>query len=323
MEIVECSVYEWDDFVDTSLQGTIFCKSYVLNSYNQDVKHLLCREGNNTFGGFACVTMHDEIKQMPFNTYCGILYSDLRKHLPYRQNRIKFDVAHHFASFLFNKYTQLTLLNHWDVIDLRPFSWFNYHEKEKGYYEIDVCYTSLLNLAGIPGKSIFSKSREYSLKKSYQFNQSTAISRDLSILNELHEKTFQRQSLERSAVEEQALINLCNSLMANNAGALFVTEVEGQPASASFFAMDKFRAYYLFGATDPQFRSHETGTRNIVDAFLRLKDAHKITVVDLVGVNSPQRGWYKLSFGGEVIPYYKIRKISPCQNGELSGEEYV
>ena len=32
-----------------------------------------------------------------------------------------------------------------------------------------------------------------------------------------------------------------------------------------------------------------------------------INSIDLEGVNSPNRGWFKLSLGGELNPYYKIK----------------
>jgi len=34
----------------------------------------------------------------------------------------------------------------------------------------------------------------------------------------------------------------------------------------------------------------------------------KIKVIDWEGVNSPQRGFFKLSFGGELLPYFWIKR---------------
>ena len=31
-----------------------------------------------------------------------------------------------------------------------------------------------------------------------------------------------------------------------------------------------------------------------------------VKTIDLEGVNSPNRGWFKLSFGGELINYYAV-----------------
>ena len=71
------------------------------------------------------------------------------------------------------------------------------------------------------------------------------------------------------------------------------------------FALDHLRAYYLFGVNKPELRDYHTGTAVLWDAFYELnKDG--INEVDLEGVNSPKRGWFKVSFGGELKPYYEL-----------------
>ena len=88
---------------------------------------------------------------------------------------------------------------------------------------------------------------------------------------------------------------------------MFVTATaNGDIGSMAFFCFDNKRAYYLFGANDPQLRDEHTGSAVIWDAFHTLSKAG-IKEVDLEGVNSPRRGWFKLSFGGNLIPYYHVR----------------
>ena len=41
-------------------------------------------------------------------------------------------------------------------------------------------------------------------------------------------------------------------------------------------------------------------------AWSRLFTDHGIKHIDLEGVNSPKRGWFKLSFGGTLENYYSI-----------------
>ena len=147
------------------------------------------------------------------------------------------------------------------------------------------------------------------LKKSEKYDLKTEISPDVELLNLLHEKTFERQGIKRSKTEENYLRNICNNLIKNDSGCLLVTYVDGKPATAAFWVYDKYRAYYIFGATDPEFRNQETGTKNLYDSFSFLNKKLGIKEVDFVGVNSPQRGSFKLSFGGSVVPYYIITKI--------------
>ena len=50
----------------------------------------------------------------------------------------------------------------------------------------------------------------------------------------------------------------------------------------------------------------------------------KINKFDFEGVNSPNRGWFKLGFGGDLIPYYQIeyekteiKKYIPINKGHF------
>ena len=73
----------------------------------------------------------------------------------------------------------------------------------------------------------------------------------------------------------------------------------------AFFGWDNKRAYYIFGANDPAKRNGHTGTNVLWEAFYDLSKMG-INEVDLEGINSPKRGWFKLSFGGNIRPYYEI-----------------
>ena len=42
--------------------------------------------------------------------------------------------------------------------------------------------------------------------------------------------------------------------------------------------------------------------------FTSFEDIGNIKIVDMEGVNSPQRGWFKLSFGGNLKKYFQVKK---------------
>ena len=57
-------------------------------------------------------------------------------------------------------------------------------------------------------------------------------------------------------------------------------------------------------------RSGQTGTAVLWDA-LGFLSRHGVGEVDLEGVISPRRGWFKLSFGGDLRPYYELYSTGP------------
>ena len=74
---------------------------------------------------------------------------------------------------------------------------------------------------------------------------------------------------------------------------------------AAFIIFDKKRSYYLFAASDPEYRGTGVGTRIVYESIKRSFEK-KIKFFDFVGVNSPFRGDFKLSFNPLIVPYYSV-----------------
>ena len=123
---------------------------------------------------------------------------------------------------------------------------------------------------------------------------------------DFYKKTMNRQGIE---VDTLLLINmkkLIDELLKQKVAKIYASYDElNEVGSMAFFGWDNKRAYYIFGASDPKKRSGQSGTSVIWDALYDLSK-NGIKEVDMEGVNSPARGWFKLSFGGELKPYYEI-----------------
>ena len=99
-----------------------------------------------------------------------------------------------------------------------------------------------------------------------------------------------------------------SSLIGRGRGALFhVHDADDELLYCVMYGWDTKRAYYLFGAGSDARSAPWQGTLAHWAAFQHLAQEHGVREVDLEGVNSPQRGWFKLSFGGDLRPYYRLR----------------
>ena len=65
------------------------------------------------------------------------------------------------------------------------------------------------------------------------------------------------------------------------------------------------KAIYLNGARSEQSNQDYSLTYNMISSLFSLKEIG-VEIVDLEGVNSPKRGFWKLGFGGSLSPYYNI-----------------
>jgi lipid II:glycine glycyltransferase (peptidoglycan interpeptide bridge formation enzyme) len=129
---------------------------------------------------------------------------------------------------------------------------------------------------------------------------------DVGLFIDFYRRTMERQGEEVSPDTLDRMATLVAALLGSGAARMFVSKTSDHIAgSAAVYAFDHHRAYYLFGASDPDLRDSPTGTAVLWDAFGKLA-ATGIAQIDLEGVNSPRRGWFKMSFGGELVPYYEV-----------------
>ena len=106
---------------------------------------------------------------------------------------------------------------------------------------------------------------------------------------------------------EKNLSQLIDKLINSNKAKMYLSfSKDKNPASIAIIGFDKLRAYYLFGANNSDIKDETTGTAVLWHAFKELS-AQGVGEIDLEGVNSPKRGWFKLSFGGRLVPYFRIK----------------
>lgn len=315
MRIEQADPAAWDALVAVSPQGTAFHRSLFLQAYGADVAYYLCRKGETVLGGMAFCLDGRDATTRPFQQYGGLLFGNVATRQAFAENEHRFRVAEAFAAYLFEAHGAVSCNNHWSVADLRPFDWHHYGEPEAMRYRITARYTSLLALDGVETGQGWSQSRRYSYNKSRKLESVTECSTDLDLLLRLYEMTFARQGIEVAGTSLCLLERLCRAHLDDGSAVLTVTRVQGEPGTASLFLLDRFGAYYLVGASDPELRAKETGTRNLVDSMVLLRDRFSCRTLDFVGVNSPGRGWFKLSFGGSVTPYFSVSKpASPASS---------
>ena len=85
--------------------------------------------------------------------------------------------------------------------------------------------------------------------------------------------------------------------------------------SASLFLFDNKCAYYLIGANNPAYRKFGVGTFVL---YQQIKKSMELGLrrIDFVGINSPNRGDYKISFNAKSTPYYTLNW--KAKNNEIS-----
>jgi hypothetical protein len=307
---------KWDNFVMSSPNGTAFMFTRYLNSLNLNIQPYFCYKKAELMGAILCILSDDGSSVIGNDNviYDGLIY----RNLDYLNNAQKlseeFKVQKSAAEFLLEKYSKVSLTLHPSIQDIRSFLWCNFNNNGKKYIPM-IKYTSY-----IPTSDFYKASKNEDI---YVYNNASVVRRqeirygikkqvatkqteDIEKFINFYYKTMLRQG---NSVNNKHLNNMrrvLESLIINKSCLMIESSNNQQKVgSMAVFLMDNKRAYYLFGASDPEMRNQHTGTSVLWDSFNILSKIG-CKEVDLEGVNSPLRGWFKLSFGGNILPYYTV-----------------
>lgn len=307
----------WDSFVSASPQGNIFAKSYFHNALTKKPGRFLIYNKNELRAG-AFFSESIDGKDAVLNDliiYSGLLFGapTSNQNLAQRQSE-QFRIGQFVAENLPREYNKARFALHPEIIDVRPFLWFNYHGKESRY-KIDIRYTNYLTPEmGMGIKELqehllggMSASRRQEIRYSERDRVSVEESINVDKLVGIYEQALGRQGKRIDDQKRIEMLQVMNAILSRGDGTMFIARnSEGKVGSMAFFGWDSLRVYYLFGATNPGNRDQHTGTRVIWEAITKFY-SHGFQEIDLEGVNSPNRGWFKSSFGGRLVPYYEVR----------------
>ena len=304
----------WDKFQQSSPQRSAFSSSAFLSALPVERRFLFVNVGSEVVGGIPLLVKSESLTIPPFSVLAGIHFSDMSKSKPTKRIETQFRVGEAIAEHVFEVFPNGSFSNCPSVVDFRPFDWFNHGQVEsKGGFTTTLRYTSRVRIEGKSCSSKFSQLRRRDLKLAARSGVVFDCCENVDALDSLHRLTFERQGLVRPDVETKALKSICLTATETGFGKQFSSQIDGKIVSSTLWIMDDRIAYYLFGANHPEYRNTGAATLCMWQSMLSILRERGIQIFDFVGVNSPQRGAFKLGFGGEVVPYVNVNRIQPCQ----------
>lgn len=298
----------WDKFVEESPQGTIYSNSILITSIFPDSKFFVVKNSEEILGGVSLLI--DSDKKLINNPvyiqyYNSILFKDNTNLLFHKKIKQEFRVTEIIINEVIGNYKEFHCINTPSFNDIRPFQWYNYHDKSSGVFDNEVNFTPFLNLKNIDLDDLINnlrtdRRREY---KSDKTKLVIKLSKNVDVLSKLHQLTFERQNIIRSHEEIEIFETFVKASIDNDFGELSICEFEGVPIAANLFLHDKKRSYYQFGAQHPDYRKIPGSTKIMLNSILNAQK-RSLPEVDFVGANSPARSDYKISFNCELKHYY-------------------
>ncbi|OCQ23965.1 hypothetical protein A7985_08520 [Pseudoalteromonas luteoviolacea] len=309
---------DWDNFVANSPQGSPFVHSDFIAALALPYHAYYCCKGNEKMAlvllitdeqGQSVVGHHDVIHD-------GIMHRDTQHLNKSQRHSEHFAVQEAIAQYIADKYEAVYLKLHPSITDIRAFLWVNYHN-DGPKYNVVPRYTSTIDIAEFADEQLqnedsisyqnSSVSRRQEIRYGLKKGVSISNSDKFDTFAKFYGLTMARQGIEISNCKLDALSKQVSQLAAQSRLVMFqAQDSEGAIGSFATFLIHNDTAYYFYGANNPTMRDSHTGTAVLWQAFPELAKMG-ITKLDLEGINSPQRGWFKLSFGGDITPYFHLR----------------
>jgi hypothetical protein len=308
--LIDChSDSAWDTFILASPQCNPFSLSGYLDGLGAIHDKLFFEMDGQIVASALIMSPGDSEFRAPYpySLYQGVALAPMsvRGHSAVSR-RLK--IISGLADALSRRYPYHSLCLHPSLTDLRGFQWCNYHTPDQGTYELSLSYTGVIRLDQFSSFEDFLSSirtaRRQDAKKAEKAGLCIGRSYDVDEFIRLYVLTFSRQGIASDDSHLNQVRRIIESVLKTGLGQMLVARNSaGQAVSAIVTTNDPSCAYYLFGATGPTFRSYGANSAlllNVIqDAFLSEKKSF-----DMVGVNSPQRGDFKISFNAEPVPFF-------------------
>jgi hypothetical protein len=314
-EVLNCTdASKWNAFVGISPQGSVFCTTNFINALGVESEFLTLQCGGVICAGAVLLRCHGELVPAPhlFTMYQGVLLAPSLCEGPIHRVTVRqHEAIQTILQDLAIRQIAPSFCLHYELTDVRPFLWAGYDQQSgKGLYDHSARYTSVIRTNTFGSFEAYFDTirdvRRQEYRKSARLGVTVIESDDVDLLNHLYGLTFQRQGRTCTDYEQYLLKEIVKQSLAAKWGRLvFAMTPEGRAASAAHFIFDKNCGYYLFGANDPDYAKMGAGTAVMLD---QIKYCFRTgrSNVDFVGVNSPNRADFKISFNSVPKLYFVI-----------------
>ncbi|KPA16813.1 hypothetical protein MHK_002999 [Candidatus Magnetomorum sp. HK-1] len=312
---------EWVSLIEKSQQGTVFSHPVFLDALGRKTACYFVYKGGQLKAGVALILTDDGAKCVldELVIYNGILFlgDPTQKRVKARSER--FEITDFVIQELLQRYQRIEMALAPQFEDQRPFLWHNYHSKNSSdKFCVDLRYTSYLNIEELANNKPEEETilfqnletlRQRNIREARKKNAFVRKGQQVDSFMKFYKSLMSRQNESVEKKKQQQMRDLIFALHENQMCHIYEAyNPQEELIYITIFCIDSKRAYYLFGAGSPDTNERYRGTIAFWDAFKDLAINHNIKCIDLEGVNSPQRGWFKLGLGGDLRTYFKVYK---------------
>tara|TARA_B100000886_G_scaffold318979_1_gene259403 strand:- start:80 stop:1018 length:939 start_codon:yes stop_codon:yes gene_type:complete len=289
----------WDNIVCKSNQYSLLCSSKFLSGLTCPHRFFLLKEKQNIKMSVLIFEKKKKFEKyflQDFNYNQGFYFfdSDL---IERKRNKERIRLTNIFLHELTKNYSELRFSLNYNIKDIRAFQWFDYPKKK---FQINTVYTSIINLNEFKTFEEYIKSIRYERRREYRLFAKT----DYKIIQENNHKKFiklykfLKPNIGKLMFDTHLKV-IRNAGKKNFSRTNFLLD-KNKIIAGTLFYYHKDTAYYAFSVSDPNYKKKISCTTPLILEQINYSFKNKIKNVDFLGINSPNRGDFKESFGGKL-----------------------
>src|SRR2546426_141404 len=292
----------WDELVEASPQGSLFCRSWWLKVAAADIRVLGYFDRGRLVAGLPLFFRKQwgiELCTMPKLTQTWGVVIEPLEGKPVHQITRQMEILTIFARHLVGQRVFLQRF-HPAIVNFLPFHWLGFRQVSRVTYAIEY----LCDLDRVWAEMRENQRRE--IRKAEK-RGITVEPCEPEVVAENLAKTYGRQGLQ-SPVTAHLLRVIHRAAQQNDAGECFAArDANGRVHAAAMLVWDRKRAYYLAGGGDPTLRT--SGATALLLWKIMQFASGRSAVFDFEGSQIPAVERFFRSFGASQVWYQEISKM--------------
>jgi len=305
LELLSADDYElWDSFVKQSPQGTLFhtirWANLVQQVFKRDFQILVLYKKKQIVAGILFwpkrVLFINSITHIPNTSYQGPLYGNPGAS---KSSSISSDYQKQSAlllEYLTENYHLIDIPLSPQIKDTRPYSWKNFKVETAYTYRFEISEFDIL-------QQQFSQDLRRKIKKSAEQDIRFEKSGDSKLLSRFVIDSY-REGATSPAISKELIQKFIDSAIKNGLGSLYYQYLNDEPISGIFVLEDDTTVYALFSGISAKKR--QDTNNELVHAFVLQQPFYIGKQFDFLGANTKHLEQFKRSFGGNLVPYFKV-----------------
>jgi|LULK01.1.fsa_nt_gb hypothetical protein len=294
------NVNEWHNLVSISENYNLFSSPNFLDGLSCPYDFFIVEENNNPLLASIVFKKHKSYEKFffqDFNYNQGIYF------LVKKKNK-QFEALEFFIKEITAKFDYLRFSLNYNSKDIRPFQWYNYPESK---FKINIVYSSILNLTNFNSEEEIKSNMRYSRRRELKLFDKSDFK---IVISDDYENFIKNYNINYKGIMDKFVLDTHSKLILNSKKKKFsrlnIIKKKDKTFGATIFYFDKKTAFYAFSFFEKNKEALFSITTPLIYEQINFFYNKGIKYIDFLGVNSPGRGDYKESFGGDLVNFYEL-----------------